>query len=426
VNQPVADSPQRLTTDRRRLLDNIVSLYLLQGLNYIIPMVVLPYLVRMLGIETYGLVAVAQSFAQYFNILTDYGFNFSATRSIAQSKDDPGQISRIFCCVFLIKISLTAVGLIVLGCVLVTVPRMRHDWTIFIYAFGGVVGNVLFPVWYFQGLERMRHVSIISGATKALSAILLFVFVHDSGDGALAVAIQSLGMLLAGVIGFAVCTRSADLDLEWPGWQELKTCSAEGWHLFVSTASLSLYTNTNVFLVGMLAGNVQAGYFSAAERLVRATNGLVGPITQAVFPYVSWLVSRSSEAALAFLARSLKWMSGLALLPVIAIFFLARPIAVLCFGYAADGAIPVMRWIALLPFLVAVTSVLGVLTMLSFGLDKQFSRILIAAGLLNLTVGIPLIFRFGAQGGGASVLLTEAFVTVMMGIILRLNGINIR
>jgi PST family polysaccharide transporter len=426
MNQPPADRPQRLTTDRRRLLNNIVSLYLLQGLNYIIPIAVLPYLVRVLGMETYGLVAVAQAFAQYFNILTDYGFNFSATRSIAQSKDEPGQISRIFCCVFLIKISLTAVGFLALGCVLLTVPRMRHDWTIYIYAFVGIVGNVLFPVWYFQGLERMRHISIITGATKTLSAVLLFVFVHHSRDGALAVAIQSLGMLLAGAIGFAVCTRSADIDLQWPCWQDLRTCSAEGWHLFVSTASLSLYTNTNVFLVGMLAGNVQAGYFSAADRLVRATNGLVAPITQAVFPYISSLAPASSEAALAFIARSLKLMSGLALLPVITIFVLARPIAVLCFGYAADGAIPVMRWIAPLPFLVAVTSVLGVLTMLTFGLDKQFSRILIAAGILNLMVGIPLISRFAAQGAGASVLLTEAFVTVMMGLILRLNGINIR
>ena len=79
MEQPEAGGPPRLTTDRRRLFDNIVSLYLLQGLNYIVPVAVLPYLVRVLGMETYGLVAVAQSFAQYFNILTDYGFNFSAT-----------------------------------------------------------------------------------------------------------------------------------------------------------------------------------------------------------------------------------------------------------------------------------------------------------------------------------------------------------
>ena len=116
-----------------------------------------------------------------------------------------------------------------------------------------------------------------------------------------------------------------------------------------------------------------------------------------MFPYVSSLAPRSSEAALVFIARSLKWMSGLALLPVIAIFVFARPIAVLCFGHAAEGAIPVMRWIALLPFLVAVTSVLGVLTMLTFGLDKQFSRILIAAGILNLAVAVPLISRFAAK-----------------------------
>jgi PST family polysaccharide transporter len=424
VNQ--ADRPQHLTADPRRLFDNIVSLYLLQGLNYLLPLAVLPYLVRVLGIETYGLVAVAQSFAQYFNILTDYGFNFSATRSIAQSKDQPGHISRIFCCVFLIKICLTAVGLILLVCVLLTVSRMRHDWPIFIYAFVGVVGNVLFPVWYFQGLERMRHISIISGATKALSAVLLFVFVHHSSDGTLAVAIQSLGMLLAGAIGFVVCTRSADLDFEWPRWHELRTCSAEGWHLFVSTASISLYSNTNVFLVGMLAGNVQAGYFGAADRLVRASNGLLGPVTQAVFPYVSSLALRSPQAALVFIARSLKWMSGLALLPVIAIFVFARPVTVLCFGHAAEGAVPVMRWIALLPFLVAVTSVLGVLTMLTFGLDKQFSRILIAAGILNVAVAVPLISTFAAEGAGASVLLTETFVTVMMGFILRQRGINIR
>jgi PST family polysaccharide transporter len=426
VNNVEVDIPRSHAADRRRLFDNIVSLFLLQGLNYLIPMAVLPYLVRVLGIETYGLVAFAQSFAQYLNVLTDYGFNFSATRSIAQVRDQPAQISRIFCCVFLIKLLLTAVGLIALGCVLLTVTRIRHDSPIFLCAFAGVLGNVLFPGWYFQGMQRMRSIAIISGATKALSAFLIFVFVHNSRDGTRAVAIQSLGMLLAGSFGLVVCIRSTKLELKWPSGQDLRTCSSEGWHLFISTASVSLYTNTNIVLVGILAGNVQAGYFSAADKLVRAINGLVGPISGAVFPYVNSLALRSREAALIFIARSLKWMSGLTLLPVIAMFVFARPIAVLCFGQAAVGAIPVMRWIALLPFFIAISNVLGVLTMLTFGLDKQFSRILISAGLLNLALGIPLISSFAAEGAGASVLVTEVFVTLMMGLILRLNGINIR
>lgn len=426
MRRPEIETPQlRSRERRRRLFDNIGSLYLLQGVNYVIPMAVLPYLVRVLGMEAYGLVAFAQSFAQYFNVLTDYGFNFSATRSIAQNRDDVEKISEIFCSVFLIKLCLTAVGLIVLLCLLLVVPRMRHDWTTYVFAFVAVIGNVLFPVWFFQGIEKMRYISLISGTTKVISAVLLFVFVHRPADELLAVAIQSAGMVLAGVIGLAVCLGTIHVDLQWPSWGSLKTYSVDGWHLFVSTASVSLYTNTNVFLVGLIAGNVQAGYFSAAEKLIRAISGLIGPINQSVFPFISTLARTSSQAALAFIGPCLKWMSGLTLVPVIIMFFFARPIAVLCFGQSAAGAVPIMRWIAPLPFLIAVSNVLGIQTMLVFGLDKQFSRILISAGIANLLLGAPLILWLGARGAGISVLVTETMVTLMMIIVLRNNGITI-
>ena len=101
--QPGGDSSERTGTPgaiaRRRLMDNILSLYALLGLYYLIPMAVLPYLVRVLGMEMYGLVAFAQSFAQYFTTLTDYGFNYSATRSIAQQREDHNSVSKIFCSV---------------------------------------------------------------------------------------------------------------------------------------------------------------------------------------------------------------------------------------------------------------------------------------------------------------------------------------
>ena len=312
-----------------------------------------------------------------------------------------------------------------LVCILLTVPRMRHEWAFFLVAFVGVIGNVLFPSWYFQGIERMGFISIISGATRVLSAVLLFVLVHQSKDGLLAVAIQSLGMILAGVAGFVVCLRWVNLNMQRPSWQGLKTHVDEGWHLFVSTAAISLYTNTNVFLVGLLAGNVQAGYFSAADKLIRAISGLIAPINQAVFPHVNSLVRTSSQAALTFIAQSLKWMSGLTLVPVVVMFLLARPIAVLCFGHAGLGAVPVMRWIAPLPFLIAVSNVLGIHTMLTFGLDKQFSRIVISAGILNVFLGVPLILWSGAQGAGASVLIAETMVTLMTIFVLRRNRIII-
>jgi PST family polysaccharide transporter len=416
---------KRQKSSRGRLVDNIVSLYLLQGLNYVIPIAVLPYLVRTLGMEIYGLIAFAQSFAQYFNVLTDYGFNYSATRSIAQNVQNNSDVSKVFCRVYIIKALLMCLGLMVLVAIVTFVPRFRHDSLYFIVGFLAVLGNVLFPTWYFQGIQEMRYISILSGVPKVLSAVLLFAFVHSSQDGLLAITIQSLGTLVAGALGLWFSLRSGRIQFVWPTWSELQATVEEGWHLFVSAAAISLYTNTNVFLVGMLAGNVQAGYFSAAEKMIRAMIGVIGPITQAIFPHINTLAGRSKEAALAFISKSLVWMSGLTIVPSVIMLLLAKPITLLCFGASGNGSVAVVRWIAFLPFLIAISNVLGTQTMVTFGLDRQFSRILLFAGLLNIALAAPLIKLFAAPGAGAAVLLTETLVTMTMMIVLRNHEIDV-
>ncbi len=410
---------------RRRLTESILSLYMLQGLNYVIPMAVLPYLVRALGMEMYGLMAFAQSFAQYFAVLTDYGFNFSATRSIAKRSGDRTSVSRIFCSVLLIKLVLTLIGALILIAIANSVSRFHHNSAFFFVAYVAVVGGVLFPTWYFQGMEQMRYISGVIGISRLLGAAALFTFVHHPTDALLALAIQSAAPLVGGIAGLWIAFRRFHLRFTWPNSADLRSALVEGWHLFVSTAAVSLYTNTNVFLVGLLAGNVQAGYFSIAEKLIRAMQGLINPIGQAVFPHVNALVARSRNLAVRFASRMLLLTGSFTLLLSCLLLLCARPIALLCFGHAATASVPIIRWIALLPFLVAVSNVLGVQIMIPLGLDKQFSRILIVAGLINVSLALPLIHRFAAQGAGASVLFTEIIVTISMIFVLRHHNIPV-
>jgi O-antigen/teichoic acid export membrane protein len=412
-------------SSRRRLIENIFSLYILQGLNYVLPLAVLPYLVRVLGMEMYGLVAFCQSFAQYFVILTDYGFNFSATRYIAQHRDSAENVSSMFCRVFLIKLSLMLVGLVLLVCIVELVPRFHEDAWFFLVAYIAVLGNVLFPQWYFQGVEKMKYISIITGTAKIGSAALLFIFVRRPGDALLALGIQSLGPWLAGLAGLWLSVREIGLRFRWPAKAEFRETLSEGWHLFVSTAAVSLYTNTNVFLVGLLAGNVQAGYFSVAEKLVRGAQAGLTPVMQAMFPHVSSLTSKSRDSVLRFLRKSLLVIGGMAFAGSTLLFLLAHPVALILFGPKSLACVPTLRWIAMLPFVIAISNVLGIQTMIPFGLDRQFSRILIAAGLANIVLAVPLIRLFGASGAGASVLLIEIFVTTTMAVVLGRSGIDI-
>ena len=410
---------------RRRLASNIISLYVLQGLNYLIPLIVLPYLVRTLGMEEYGLVAFSQAFAQYFAVFTDYGFNFSATRSIAQSREDSRAIRNTVLQVFLLKIALMLIGLILLAIIAVLVPRIRQNLWYFLLAFIAVVGNVLFPLWYFQGIERMQYISTYTATAKIISTIFLFILVRGPDDGLWAIGILSTGTLIAGIMGAVTVLYEVGLGFELPSWQSLRETLAEGWHVFIATASISLYTNTNVFLVGLLAGNTQAGYFSAADKLIRAMSGALGPITQAIYPRISALAAESRTMALSLASKSLYWMSASSLLLSFAVFALAKFITTILFGANGAAIVPVIHWIAAIPFFIAVSSVLGIQTMLTFGLDRQFGRILLFSGLFNIAAGVPLIHFIGAQGAGISVLLTEALVTISMAIVLWKNNICI-
>ena len=411
---------------RQKWFGNLFWLYALQGLNYLVPLAVLPYLLRILGVEHYGLIAFAQAFAQYFIILTDYGFNLSATKRIALLRDDRRQVSIVFWSVLVIKCALLVAGALILAAILITVPRFRADAALYAIAYIAVLGNVLFPVWLFQGMEQMRYISVVSGGARILAALLLFVFVHQQADYAIALAIQSGGFLIAGLAGFCVALTHFELSFPQLGVNDLQETLRDGWHLFVSNAAGTLYATTNVFLVGLVAGNVQAGYFAAAERLTRSLQGMLGPITQAIYPHVSGLAARSRETALSFLRQSLLWIGLLSFLPSAVLLLFAHPIAVVLFADAAAGSVAPLRWMAMLPFILAISTVLAIQTMIPFGMERSLSRLYVVAGLSSLALSIPLIYRYGATGGAAGVFLVELCIVIVMWQILKRHAIDLR
>jgi PST family polysaccharide transporter len=415
----------KLEITERRLLGNMFWLFSLQGLNYIIPLAVLPFLVRVLGIDRYGLVAFAQSFAQYFVILTDYGFNLSATKQIARVRLDPQRVSSLFWCVIILKTAFMLVGIVVLAALLVAIPRFRSDALLYAVAYLAVIGTVLFPTWLFQGMEQMKYISMVSGGAKLASALALFVFVRDRSDYILALGILSGGMLATGVIGLLVAIGKFHIVPRVPAIRDIRETLRDGWHLFVSTAATTFYTNSNVFLVGILAGNVQAGYFSAAEKIIRGMQGLLGPVTQAIYPHVNSLAGRSQDLALAFLRKSFIWIGAFSFVPSLLLLLFAAPVARFVVGPNAAACTLIFRWMAMLPFVVAVSNVLGIQTMIPFGLERQLSRIYAVAGFGSLALSILLILSYGALGAAVSVLTVELAIVICMWATLRSRGLNV-
>ncbi|WP_299229528.1 flippase [Sulfurihydrogenibium sp.] len=271
---------------RKRLIENFLSLSVLQIANYILPLVTLPYLVRVLGPEKFGLIAFSQAFIGYFMILTDYGFNLSATRDISINRDDKEKVSEIFSSVMIIKLALMIISLILISVIIFSIEKFRKDWIIYYLTFGMVVGQVLFPVWYFQGMEKMKYITFLNILAKVIFTVAIFVFVNEASDYMYVPLLNSLGFIIAGILGLWIVLRDFEISFKFVGLKELKRQLKEGWYIFTSEISGDIYGRGTTIILGLVSNNTIVGYYSVAERVMKAVTGLSQPFAQALYPYI--------------------------------------------------------------------------------------------------------------------------------------------
>lgn len=407
------------------LRKNIASLYGVQIAAYVAPLVTLPWLTRVLGPDGYGQIAFCNAVTSYFVLFADYGFNFSATRAVALHAADRAGRSKVFWNTLVAKSLLAVVGF---PCLLLLTFLSQHfaaERSLLMITYLIVVGTVLTPTWYFQGTERQTVLSAITITVRVLSVPAVFVFVRSAQDVHLAALISSALPAIGGVLCMIFLYRDGQLERFRFDSRELVRVLRDGWHLFVSTASISLYGATNSVVLGLLAGHAAVGHYSAAEKLVQAAQGLLLPINQSVFPRVSRLFGESRESAFALIRKVLRIQGSVALALSLALLAVAPVLIRLVFGSQYEATIDVLRWLALLPFLVGLSNVLGIHTMIAMGMNKVVSRILVSAGAINLVLLLMLAPRFGAVGAAMSVVVTEFFVTATMATVLQRSNVPI-
>ena len=271
----------------RNLSSNFISLTLLQGLNYLLPLITLPYLVKTLGIDNFGLLSFATATVAYFGILTDYGFNLTATKEISINRDDNSKVVEIFSSVMSIKFLLLLFSFVLLNILIFSFDRFSKDWLIYLLSFGSVVGQFLFPVWFFQGMEKMRYMTYLNLISKLIFTIAIFVFIEQKEDIYLVPLFFSLGGIIAGLLSLYTIYKDFNIEFKLQKPSTLKNYLVQGWHVFLSRFYVSMYTTTNLLLLGLFTNTTVVGYYSIAEKIVLAISGLYEPLNQTLYPYLA-------------------------------------------------------------------------------------------------------------------------------------------
>ena len=413
----------KLSLWRRALRDpvaqNALALYAVDSTRYLLVLAIVAYLSRVLaqgGSDDWGLFLFYQSFAFMLALFLEYGLDFSATREVARWRGHRTKLARIAIGVVGVKGTLLAASGLVVAAAAPLVPQFRQHPSYLLWAWLWAAGMGLRPLWYFQGIEKLRLAAAIDIACRLVGLGLVFVFVRRPGDGWRALALYAVAAIASS--GLNLLRMYRRLPFRWPGRRELMGAFRDGFSLFVYRGAVSLYTVAGTFILGlMMPGSiVQVGLYGGAERIVRPLQGLLAPLGLAFYPRISHLAGTDRPAAARLARISLAVMLAGATGICLAL-LLAGPLVVrVMLGPEAHGqdSIRLFRILALTFPMVAIGSVLGLQWMLPLGLDRALNGITIAAGALNLALAVTLVPRQGPDGMAWAAVVTETFVCVSM------------
>lgn len=393
---------------------NITSLLLIKIATYIIPLVSLPYLVRTLGIQEYGKLAFALAILQYFVLIVNYGFDLSATQKIAKEKDSKEIVSQIFADTIFAKLVLLVLTVIIFSSISLLFKENGNIKNLMTYGYVVVFGSALYPQWLFQGKEQLGLISIMRIVSQLLSLPLLFFFVKEPQDSCFAALIQGMPTLFIAMFAFLLIWKREWLTLKRPCFVGIVKEIKSGFHLFISSASVSIYTTSITVVLGFMSGPSTVALYSAAQKIVQAAQGIYSPISNSFYPRVNKLVDTDVNLAKRMILFVFKIQAFITVCIALLLYVASERIIPLVFGDELFDSILTLKILSVVPIVVGISNILGVQILIPLGFSKAFSKNIVYSSIFSIILLIPMCYFWGENGAAITVVVTEFFVLLLM------------
>lgn len=400
--------------DKKRLISNFFFLSLLQGANYILPLLTLPYLLRVLGVEYFGLLAFATATVAYFGILTDYGFSLTVTREISIYRDNKQKIIEIFSSVMIIKVVFLILSFLLLSLLVFSFEKFSKEWLVYFLTFGTIIGQILFPIWLFQGLESMKYITYLNILSRVIFTVTIFLFVKEQNDYYLVPFLTSLGYLITGIWSLFIVRKEFGIVFQFQNWITIKYYLLDGKDIFISRIFSSLYRNSNVIILGFLTNNTVVGYYSVAEKVIQILQSLQDIVGNTLFPYFSKKFDKSKKSFFNINKKFFKFIFASYFSITLVTLVLSGFITFVLLGEKNSMVtlnLQIMSFVILIGGLNYYYGILGLVTM---NFKKEFSRYIIITGFFNLIFCYTMVSLYPQIGAAISLLCSEIVLLVLI------------
>lgn len=402
------------------LIENFISFSLFKVIDAIIPLIIIPYLISVVGKENYGIYAFAYALVFYLLNIVQYGFSLSAVRLIAINKEDKGKLNKIYSNVFTTQLYLAIITLVVLYILILFIDKFNANSEIYYFFSLIIVGELLFPIWFFLGMEKMRFITVVNLVSKTSFAVLTFLLIKDASDFTYISLYQSLGFVFSGIIAQIFIYKSFQIKFKLAPIKEVKKLLKEGSSAFLTLVTPTLYSNTSIFLVGVFGIPQYVSYMEIGSKVSGAFGVLNQVLTHVLYPFVNRNKSAMNKLKYLFVA--------IGILLSFLMFFSSEFLISLWLPDSSPEIIKVVKYLSPSPFLVSVISAFGVNGLMVYNKDKLYLKIVVVGSICGFIASIILIPKYFYIGGAISIIVARSIKATLSYIYNRkvMKSINIK
>ncbi len=399
----------------RSVLKNLFSLGFIQLISLLIPILLTPLLITRIGISYFGTIATAQGFVLLFNIITDFGFNITAVRSVAQANNNENELMQIVNSVSILKIILLVLSFILFLFVIYFVPQFNQYFKLYLYSFLMVIGQAFLPIWYYQGREIITKtlVPILVGKVISVFAILMIIKVEN--DALYVNLLLGLGTIISAVYLNIPIIKKYQLRKSFFEWEKMKVEVNQNLPFFISNASVFAYSNSATLVLSFFVSPYTVGIFNVAEKIIQLGKTMLVMIHQVTYTKLCALITDGHEIAISFLRKiySIIW-SGVLVFCLLLFFFSYEAVSFFITDEQQHlAASQILKSLAFL-LLVIAFNMPFYQYLLALKKDWVAVRIIIICSVISIVLNFLLVPMMQINGLVMTMYFIEALVTIFL------------
>lgn len=392
------------TKDGKALASNFAWLSVLQVAGYLFPLLTYPYLARVIGVEGFGKIAFAAGIIIWFETIADWGFNYTATRDVAQHRDDINKVSKIFSDVLWARCLLVVLSFLLLTILVAIIPLFRENVVIIFISFLMLPGHILFPSWFFQAIERMKYITILNLISKLFFTVAVFLFIKQPSHFILQPLLSTIGVLFSGLVSFYFIVNRWHYKIAKPNLKDIITTIKKSTDVFINNLMPNLYNSFSTVLLGFWGGASSNGILDAGTKYVSISQQFTSIISRTFFPYLSRKIDKHRLFAKMYIG-----VGGIITL----ILFIFAPILIrILFTDEFMTAVPVLRIMSFSVVFLAISSTYGTNYLIVVGKERVLRRITVYGSIVGFVLSFPLIYYFDFIGAALTITLSRGILAI--------------